>query len=145
MRTVNERTIGIKTIIYSPKNTNLYGCVIGEDCRIGAFVEIGNGVVIGDRASIQAFTFIPGGVKIGNDVFIGPRVTFLNDKYPPSNGDWMDGPQTIVEDGAVIGGCSVIMPGITIGSGAFIGAASLVTKNIGKGEKWWGSPATIRT
>jgi acetyltransferase-like isoleucine patch superfamily enzyme len=123
---------------------NIYDCEIGESCQIGEFVEIGRGAVIGAHTNIQAFSFIPGGVTIGRHVFIGPRVTFLNDKYPPSNGKWKNSPRTIVADRAVIGGCTTILPGVVIGDGAFIGAGSLVTKNIGAGERWWGSPATRR-
>ena len=134
--------IGESTVIHQP--SNIYGCRIGARCAIGAFVEIGEGACVGDGTSVQAFTFIPGNVKIGNDVFIGPRVTFLNDKHPPSKGFWRCLPPTVVEDGAVIGGCATIMPGITIGEGAFIGAGALVTKSVGKGERCWGFPATIK-
>ena len=121
--------------------TNLYGCTIGEKCVIGAFVEIGPGVIVGDHCRIQAMTYIPSGVVIGNNVFIGPRVTFLNDKYPPSEGAWKTNPPTVIEDNVVIGGCATILPSLTIQEGAFIGAGALLTKNVGKGERWWGTPA----
>ena len=139
-----ERVIGTGTHVHCPDKTNLYGCRIGYNCSIGAFVEIGPGVTVGDNTKVQSFTYIPSNVKIGKNVFIGPRVTFLNDKYPPSNGAWREWPPTVVEDGAVIGGGVTVLPGITIGEGAFIGACSMVTKNVGKWERWWGSPATKR-
>ena len=136
-----ERVIGEGTVIHCPKLTNLYGCRIGKDCTIAAFVEIGRGVIVGDRCHIQAYTYIPSGVVIGNDVFIGPRVTFLNDKYPPSHGAWRETPPTVVMNAAVIGGSVTVLPGLTIGQGAFIGAGSLITKNVPDGERWMGVPA----
>lgn len=123
---------------------NVYCKSIGDDCRIGAFVEIGKNVVIGDRVSIGAFCFIPEGWQIGNDVFIGPQVLFLNDKYPPSKGAWREAGINIVEDGAVIGGGSIILPGAHIREKAFIGAGSLVTKEIAANSRVYGSPARTR-
>ena len=119
---------------------NLYECTIGKHCKIGSFTEIGP-AVIGDNVNIGAFCFIPEGVKIGNSVFIGPRVTFLNDKHPPSNGAWRREPETCVCDGAVIGGGAVILPGVTIGTGAMVGAGSVVTKDVPAGTTVYGNPA----
>jgi len=108
---------------------------IGDGTRIGSFCDIGG--IIGENCNIQSFAFIPRGVIIEDNVFIGPRVTFLNDKYPPS--DSLE--ETIVGEGAVIGGGCIILPGIVIGENVFVGAGSLVTKSIPANEKWRGSPA----
>ena len=118
-----------------PKSTqvwhycNIYPtAVLGENCTIGSYCEIGNKVVIGDRCRIEAFCFIPEGVTIEDDVFIGPRVTFTNDKYPPSYGvHWKP---TLVKKNASIGAGAVILPGITIGVSAVIGAGAIVTKDV---------------
>lgn len=112
---------------------------IGQGCTIHAPVWIGNGVVIGNNCKIEAFAFIPYGVLLGNDVFVGPHVCFTNDKYPPSGGKkWSP---TIVKDGAAIGANVTILPGLTIGENAIIGAGSVVTKDVPAGETWIGNPA----
>lgn len=116
-------------MIWHPELSVIETDDIGPDCTIHAFVWIGPGVTIGDRCKIQAFAFIPPGVTIGDDCFIGPRVTFTNDKHPPSD-NWE---QTIVEDGAVIGAGAVILPGVTIGAKAMIGAGSLVIHDVAPG------------
>jgi len=109
---------------------------------IAAFVEVGRGVVIGNRVRVQAHSFIPSGVVIEDDVFIGPRVTFTNDKEPPSRrGDWST-IQTRVESGAAIGAGAVILPGVTIGQGALIGAGAVVTRDVPPGAVWVGCPAS---
>lgn len=117
--------------------SNIGKCTIGKGSTIHSHVWIGDKVSIGERAKIQAFTFIPTGVRIGNDVFLGPRVTFTNDKYPPSP-DWLF---TIVEDHVSVGAGAVILPGVTLGRGCKIGAGSVVTKNVPAGETWYGNPA----
>jgi UDP-2-acetamido-3-amino-2,3-dideoxy-glucuronate N-acetyltransferase len=129
------------TKIWQPDLVNLYGCKIGKDCNIGAFVEIGNGVVIGDRCKIQAHAFITTGVTLGNDVFIGPGVRFLNDKYAPSEGDWQNTWKTTVEDNVSIGGGAVINPGVTLGAGCLIGSGTVVTKDVQPGRIVVGNPA----
>ena len=112
---------------------------IGKGTKIAAYVEIGENVVIGENCSIQAFTFICPCVTIENNVFIGPHVCFINDKKPPSFGKhWAN---TLVKEGAAIGANCTIMPGVTIGKDATVGAGSVVTKNIGDGEKWYGEAA----
>ena len=121
---------------------NLYGCIIGKNCNIGAYVEIGPNVVIGDNVTIGAFTYIPEGVKIRNDIFIGPRVTFLNDKYPPSKGRWKSYFRTLVDNNVVIGGGAIILPGITLCNGCVIGAGSVVTKSIDVEHTVVGNPAS---
>ena len=85
---INVTVIGKNLFCPQPELVNIYCKSIGDDCRIGTFVEISKDVEIGDRVSIGAFCFIPEGWKIGNDVFIGPQVLFLNDKYPPSKGTY---------------------------------------------------------
>lgn len=111
---------------------------IDEDTVIHSHVWIGAGVSIGSGCKVQAFAYLPPGVTLEDDVFVGPNVTFLNDKYPPSD-VWSE---TLVKSGASIGGGSTILPGITIGKEAVIGAGSVVTKSVPDGEKWYGNPAT---
>ncbi len=132
--------IGKGTTIWNRELCCIYKCKIGKDCSVGSFVEIGSEVVIGDRCNIQSQCFIPQGVLIGNDVFIGPGVVFLNDKYPPSHGEWKKMQKTIVEDGCVIGGRAVILPGIHLGRGCVIGAGSVVTRNVQAGTTVVGVP-----
>jgi len=117
---------------------NIYESEIGEGTRLGAYVEIGR-AKIGKNCSIQAFCFICEGVTLEDNVFIGPRVTFTNDKRPPSHGKhWA---KTLVKEGASIGAGAIILPGVTIGKNAIIGAGSVVTKNVPAGETWVGNPA----
>lgn len=142
---ISEDTIiGNGTKIWHPDLVNIYGATIGTDCNIGAFVEIRNNVIIGNRVRIQAFAFIPEGVTIEDDVFIGPHVCFTNDKYPDSinarNGKWQCLP-TLVQTGCSIGANATILPGITIGSKAVIGAGAVVTGNIPAGKTYYGNPA----
>jgi len=133
--------VGDGTVIYNPNLVWLApDAEIGKNCRIGNFTEIGKEVRIGDRCKVQAFVFIPKGVVIGSDVFIGPNVTFTNDRYPGSAG-YGKYESTIVEDGAAIGAGSTIRCGITIGQGASIGAGAVVTKDVPAGETWLGNPA----
>ena len=134
--------IGKGTKIHQPDLVNIYECTIGENCNIAAFVEIGKDVIIGNDVQIQAFTFIPKGVKIGNNVFIGPNVTFTNDKHPPSGGKWWF--ETIIKDGASIGAGALIITGITIGEKSFIAAGAVVTKDVDPGTTVMGIPARIR-
>lgn len=112
-------------------------CTIGDGTIVHSHVWIGDHVSIGERCKIQAFSFIPTGVRIGNDVFIGPRVTFTNDKYPPSS-DWSI---TIVGNNVSIGAGAVILPGVTLGPGCKIGAGAVVTKNVDAGVTVVGNPA----
>lgn len=126
---------------YINKSSNIYdGAQIGQDCSIGAFVEIQN-VTIGDRSRIGAGSFIPDNVIIGKDVFVGPHVVFTNDKRPPSHGQWKNDPPTIVEDNVAIGANSTILPSLTLGKGCVIGAGSVVTKSVSPGEIVYGNPA----
>jgi len=132
--------VGIGTVIYNEHLSNINAtATIGKNCKVHSHVWIGNNVKIGDNCKIEAFCFIPDGVEIGHNVFLGPRVTFTNDKYPPSFGKgWLD---TFVEDGVSIGAGAVILPGIRLDKGCRIGAGAVVTKNVPADEVWVGNPA----
>lgn len=130
---------------------NLYGCAIGDESRIGTFVEIQKGATIGQRCKISSHTFICEGVTLEDEVFIGHHVTFINDRYPKAvNAD--GSPQTAadwavvpirVERGASVGSGSTMLCGITIGAGALVSAGSVVTRSIPAGEVWAGNPARL--
>lgn len=128
---------------------NLYGCSVGDNTKLGAFVEIQKGAAIGKNCKISSHTFICEGVTVQDNVFIGHNVTFINDKYPKATRvdgslqteeDWSVVP-TLVESGASIGSSVSILCGVTIGAGALVGAGSVVTKDIPPGEIWAGNPA----
>jgi acetyltransferase-like isoleucine patch superfamily enzyme len=132
---------------------NLYGCEIGDNSKVGAFVEIQKNAQIGRNVKVSSHTFICEGVTIEDDVFVGHNVSFINDKYPRSTApggalqteeDWKVVP-TVVGRGASIGTGSTILCGVTIGENAIIGAGSVVTKNIPANVVAWGFPArTLR-
>jgi acetyltransferase-like isoleucine patch superfamily enzyme len=131
--------------------TNLYGCTIGDNSRIGTFVEIQRGCVIGKKCKISSHTFICEGVTIEDEVFIGHNVTFINDVFPRAtnekgelqgNSDWLCVP-TLIKKGASIGSSSTILCGLTIGENALIGAGSVVTKDIPPDTVAAGNPAKI--
>lgn len=121
-------------------NCNIYKTAkIGKGCSIGSYCEIGNKVVIGNNVRIGAFCFIPEGVTIEDDSFIAPRVSFSNDKRPPSGKEnWG---KILVKKGAAIGMGAIILPGVTIGEKAIVGAGAVVSKDVPAGEKWYGVPA----
>jgi len=129
--------------------TNLYGCEIGDDTRIGTFVEIQRGARIGNRCKISSHTFICAGVEIEDEVFVGHSVTFINDRFPrattadgklQTGTDWTCVP-TIVKRGASIGSGATILCGVTIGEHAIVGAGSVVTKDVLPGTIVAGNPA----
>lgn len=126
--------------------TNLYGCVLEDDCQIGAFVEIQKDVIIGKRARIQSHSFICSGIMIGDDAFIGHHVTFVNDRHPTAekarNKRWRL-ERTTVGKGASIGSGSTILCGLTIGEKAVVGAGSVVVKDVPPGVTVVGNPARI--
>lgn len=129
-----------KYTVHYPELSNIhFTAKIGKGCVIHSHVWIGQGVTIGARTKVQAFAFIPPGVEIEEDCFIGPRVTFTNDKRPPSHGRYWT--RTKVCEGAVIGAGVVILPGLTIGPNATVGAGSVVTKDVPEGETVIGCPA----
>jgi acetyltransferase-like isoleucine patch superfamily enzyme len=131
--------------------TNLYGCELGDDVKVGAFVEIQKGVKIGDRCKISSHSFLCEGVTIEDEVFVGHNVTFINDRFPraanvdgspQTERDWECIP-TVVKRGASIGSGSTILCGITIGEGATVGAGSVVTKDVPAGAVVAGNPARV--
>jgi acetyltransferase-like isoleucine patch superfamily enzyme len=131
--------------------TNLYGCEIGDDSKIGTFVEIQKGARIGKRCKISSHTFICEGVTIQDEVFIGHGVTFTNDIFPratnedgssQSDADW-EVVETIVEKGASIGSGTTLLCGITIGAGSLVGAGSVVTKSVPPKTIVAGNPARV--
>jgi len=132
---------------------NLYGCEIGDDTKIGAFVEIQKGVRIGSRVKISSHSFVCEGVTIEDEVFVGHGVVFINDKYPrattqkgelKTDDDWRCTP-THVKMGASIGSNATILCGITIGEDSLIGAGSVVTRDVPDGSIVVGNPARIIT
>ena len=139
---VYNTTIGENTKVYDPELSNIRGAIIGSNCVLHSHIWIGEGVIIGDNVKIQAFSFIPDGVVIESNVFIGPRVTFTNDKYPKADGSW-EKKQTLVKSGASLGASVTVLPGVTIGRNARIGAGSIVTKDIPDNVVACGSPARI--
>jgi len=132
--------IGEGTVLHD--QVNLYKCKIGRNCKIDAYVYIEEKVVIGDNCKIKPFVFIPMGVTIEDDVFIGPNVTFTNDKYPRAHGEW-NLLETIVKKGASIGANSIILPGLTVGERALIGAGSVITGDVPDNAVVAGNPARI--
>jgi UDP-2-acetamido-3-amino-2,3-dideoxy-glucuronate N-acetyltransferase len=132
--------VGKKTRIYD--QVNLFKCKIGKNCKIDSYVYIEAGVEIGNNVKIRAFTFIPEGVRIEDNAFIGPRVTFTNDKYPRARGEWRL-LRTVVKEGASIGAGCVIGPGVSIGSFSLIGAGSVVTKDLEDHAIAVGCPAAV--
>lgn len=130
---------------------NLYGCEIGDDVKIGAFVEIQKGVKVGNRCKISSHSFICEGVTLEDEVFIGHNVTFINDLYPRAtsqNGelqteaDWTVKP-TLIRRGASIGSGATLLAGITVGERAMVGAGSVVTKDVPPLTIVAGNPARI--
>ena len=133
------------------KFINLYGCTIGDNTKIGAFVEVQKNATIGRNCKISSHTFICEGVTIEDDVFIGHGVTFVNDSYPratagdgrlQTEADWTVEP-TLVQKGASIGSGATILAKVTIGEGAIVGAGSVVTKSVPPGSIVAGNPAKV--
>lgn len=131
---------------------NLYGCEVGDDSRIGTFVEIQKGAKIGKRVKVSSHTFICEGVQVEDNVFIGHGVMFINDKYPrattedgspQSEADWVVIP-TVIKKGASIGSNATILCGVTVGEGAIVGAGSVVTKDVPAWSIVAGVPARIK-
>lgn len=119
----------------------LPGARIGNDCNICSHCFIEDDVVIGDRVTIKNGVQLWDGLRIGNDVFIGPNVTFSNDKFPRSGDHTKPVLATNVHDGASIGAGATILPGVTIGRGAMVGAGAVVTKTVPDGIVVIGNPA----
>ena len=130
---------------------NLYGCSIGDNSRVGAFVEIQKNASIGKNVKVSSHTFICEGVTIEDDVFVGHNVSFINDKYPrattgdgrpQSEADW-GVVKTVVKRGASIGTSATILCGVTIGANAIIGAGSVVTRDVPDDAIVAGNPARL--
>ena len=132
------------------KFINMYGCEVGDDTKIGAFVEIQKGASVGRRCKISSHTFICEGVTIEDNVFIGHGVMFINDIYPraTANGalqteaDWKV-ERTVIKNGASIGTGATILASVTIGENAIVGAGSVVTKNVPASSIVAGNPAKV--
>jgi len=121
----------------------LPGARIGQDANICSHCLIENDVIIGDRVTVKSGVQLWDGVRLGNDVFIGPNVTFTNDKYPRSRQYPEKFLETRIEDGASIGGGAVLLPGVTIGKCAMVGAGAVVTQSVPPYAVVFGSPARI--
>jgi UDP-2-acetamido-3-amino-2,3-dideoxy-glucuronate N-acetyltransferase len=141
-----------ENVVVSPF-TNLYGCRIGDETRIGPFVEIQRDAVVGTRCKIQSHSFICSGVELADEVFVGHGTLFINDKFPratteggdlKTDADWVL-LRTVVERGASLGSGSVILGGVRIGAGALVGAGAVVTHDVAPGETVAGVPARART
>ena len=132
------------------KFINLYGCTIGDNVKIGAFVEIQKNAFIGSNCKISSHTFICEGVTIEDDVFVGHNVAFINDTYPrataggqlQTEAEWKVEP-TLVKRGASIGSGATILSKVTIGEKAIVGAGSVVTRDIPAGAIVTGNPARV--
>jgi UDP-2-acetamido-3-amino-2,3-dideoxy-glucuronate N-acetyltransferase len=130
---------------------NLYGCEIGDETKVGAFVEIQKGVKIGARCKISSHTFVCEGVTIEAGVFVGHGVTFINDRHPraataagqlQTEKDWVC-QRTVVKRGASIGSGTTLLGGVTIGENAIVGAGSVVTKDVPADTTVAGNPARV--
>ena len=146
-RLIRDVTFGEGVVVQA--FTNLYGCSIGDETRIGPFVEIQAGVLIGARCKIQSHTFVCEGVTIEDEVFVGHGVMFVNDKRPAATTargslqtetDWQLLP-TRIEQGASIGSGAIVLGGVTVGAGALVGAGAVVTRDVAPGEVVAGVPA----
>lgn len=146
---LNNVSLGRDVKIYS--FVNAYGCEIGDESRVGAFVEIQKGVKIGRRCKISSHSFLCEGVTVEDHVFIGHGVMFTNDKHPratnpdgspQSEADWTVVPTT-VKKGASIGSNATILAGVTIGENAMVGAGAVVTRDVPDGATAAGVPARV--
>ena len=144
---LNNVALGRDVKIYS--FVNAYGCEIGDESRVGAFVEIQKGVKIGRRCKISSHSFLCEGVTVEDNVFIGHGVMFTNDKYPravnrdgspQSEEDW-EVVTILVKQGASIGSNATILAGVTIGENAMVGAGAVVTRDVAANETVVGVPA----
>ena len=142
--------LGRNVVIHHPDLVNLYGCQVGDDTKIGAFVEIQKNATIGARCKISSHTFICEGVEIEDEVFVGHGVMFINDPYPratnegalQTEADWKVVP-TRVRRGASIGSGAAILCGVTIGERAMVGAGAVVTRDVPSDAVVAGVPARL--
>ena len=138
MPVADSVTLGKDVRIFQPSLVNLYGCAIGDETKVGAFVEIQKGAAIGARCKVSSHTFICEGVVIEDEVFIGHGVMFTNDLFPratnddgslQSESDWHVEP-TRIRRGASIGSNATVIAGVTVGQRALVGAGAVVTKDV---------------
>ena len=142
--------LGEEVVIFHRDLVNLYGCRIGDNTKIGAFVEIQKQASVGARCKISSHTFVCEGVTIEDEVFVGHGVMFINDRHPratadgklQTEADWTVIPTRVCR-GASIGSGAVIMCGVTIGPGALVGAGAVVTRDVAPGETVAGVPARV--
>jgi UDP-2-acetamido-3-amino-2,3-dideoxy-glucuronate N-acetyltransferase len=148
-RLISDVTFGENVVVYP--FTNLYGCRIGDNTRVGPFVEIQRGAVIGANCKIQSHAFICDGTEIEDGVFVGHGVVFINDKHPratradgvlQTDTDW-DLLRTVVARNASLGSGAVILGGVRIGEQTVVGAGAVVTHDVERGETVVGNPARI--
>ena len=151
MPITDDVQLGSGVKIFHPQLVNLYGCRIGADTKVGAFVEVQKNAIIGERCKISSHTFVCEGVTIEDEVFVGHGVMFINDRFPratadgavQTEADWQVIP-TVIKKGASIGSGAVIMCGITIGERALIGAGAVVTRDVPAEAVVTGVPARVR-
>jgi UDP-2-acetamido-3-amino-2,3-dideoxy-glucuronate N-acetyltransferase len=148
---INDVRLGRDVRIFQPDLVNLYGCSVGDDTRIGAFVEIQKNVSVGARCKISSHSFLCEGVTIEDEVFVGHGVMFINDIEPratapggalQTEADWTVIPTRICR-GASLGSGAVIMGGVTVGANALVGAGAVVTRDVEPGEVVAGVPARL--
>ncbi len=143
--------LGNNVVIHHRDLVNLYGCEIGDETKIGAFVEIQKGVRVGARCKISSHSFLCEGVTLEDEVFVGHGVMFINDRYPRATASgvlqteahWAVVPTRIAR-GASIGSGAIILCGVTIGEGAMVGAGAVVTKDVPPHAVTAGVPARLR-
>ena len=142
--------LGNDVKIFHPQLVNLYGCTIGDETKIGAFVEIQKNAFVGSRCKISSHTFVCEGVTIEDEVFVGHGVMFINDPFPrattdgalQTEADWVVVPTRVCR-GASIGSGAVILAGVTIGEGALVGAGAVVTADVPPNTIVKGVPARL--
>jgi len=148
---VTDVVMGQDVVVHHPELVNLYGCSIGAESRIGTFVEIQRGASVGARCKISSHCFICEGVTIEDGVFLGHGVMFTNDRYPravdkdgdlKTPADWTLEPTRVCK-GASIGSHATILPGVTIGRFALVGAGAVVTRNVANNTVVAGVPARV--
>ncbi len=139
---VQSQQIGAGTMLWQFVVV-LSGARIGADCNICAHCFIENDVIIGDRVTIKNGVQLWDGLRVGNDVFVGPNVSFTNDRYPRSHNRHFEVLTTIIDDRASIGAGAVILPGLRIGAGALVAAGSVVTRDVPAAKVVRGNPARV--
>lgn len=140
---VQTKTIGENSVVWQ-FTVILKGAVIGSNCNINCHVFIENDVTIGNNVTVKSGNYLWDGLTVRDNVFIGPNVTFINDKTPRSKQYPSAFSKTLIQQNASVGGGAVVLCGVTIGEYAMIGAGSLVTKNVPARALVYGSPATVK-